>query len=417
MNSGLIFIGMDVDLNVFIQEINFSKFSIIGMYYTTTITGKNKICCQLFELSTSQPPSWFNQNLSLDEIASSVNVQNIFLSPLKDNKLSVNFRNIFLNFKSTHRPFNSLVKVLNKKLKNLKKLSTLHKVSDENNISKIIEISTMNVEKDHEKDCKNVENVEKVENKDINKINRNVKYIDINMLKKNRTFENPLFDIFDNLKITKPIYPKMHTCIFAPVRVYYTTTNMSNATNNGHNISKLNSKTIFNWLKLYINNYLKYLEQKLARISIKTSKKRVKNVNRCMMNGDMDNNYEKMCLLVKDVILKMLPQNFPVVVDLNNLILKYNKLTDHKLNYVKGEYSFPMVGIVTSNMGTNISLQMKNGRCEVLTSRNPIIDKFTKEELVEILETLDVIEEKNYEDLKTEITLRIISLSEIQNTK
>lgn len=95
MKEGLIFISLNDDLAKFIEDLYCINYSIYGFYYSTTINNNKKLNCILFDISSNQTPTLFENNCDLNEISTSLNVNNIYIAPIK-NPLTI--RNIFINY-------------------------------------------------------------------------------------------------------------------------------------------------------------------------------------------------------------------------------------------------------------------------------------------------------------------------------
>ena len=91
METGLIFVSVQTEVGVFVENFFNFSFSVIGTYYTTTFTGTPKTVCHLYELLSNQNVSWAQPDEDLETLRRYEFIKWIYLVPLQPALAQSNF--------------------------------------------------------------------------------------------------------------------------------------------------------------------------------------------------------------------------------------------------------------------------------------------------------------------------------------
>ena len=91
METGLIFVSVQTEVGVFVENFFNFSFSVIGTYYTTTFTGTPKTICHLYELLSNQNVSWAQPDEDLETLRRYEFIKWIYLVPLQPALAQSNF--------------------------------------------------------------------------------------------------------------------------------------------------------------------------------------------------------------------------------------------------------------------------------------------------------------------------------------
>lgn len=351
MEDGLIFISLKTESGTFIEQLYGINFSVVGIYYTSTITGNISVHCQLYDLLTNKKPSWFENKLTLDNIRESTHVRDIYLAPLSTTynsdikeyeECKIRFRQLFNNIdcNEIYSDYNPIINYINKKL------------------------------------C-DIETCEEFLNVDI-LVNNNTNY---------------LSNIISKFGVKLCGLPKIPSKKFLSVRKYIAI----NINPNLDEIIRISEININQWIKQYIKQFIKKYDVTF-----------LKNIYKSEDNNHCNDIIHNLLIYIKQQI----NLDEPIIININDIINTYDTYSDNKIKLIDGEYSIPIIGIISSNSGDKVSLKMKNGRYEIITTRNPMLERFNKDELIEILQVLDVVDSNHeYDILRMNITKHLISIS------
>lgn len=354
MSDGLVFLQMFDPVSTFISHLISTKFSIWGYYYTTTISGPSQTFCYLIDLSLGQVPSWFNHSLTIDQLKTNSNIKSIYLAPIKpESKLTGKlFKQWQLEVLDYKFSILTGPHLFYTLIKNLNQT-----LSDRLGLAESIDLSYLSLS---EKD----------------------KMPNIDLFRR-------LAETVDFIQANTSLY--LSSKAFDPLILYY------------NRIEKVHvdSSELKNWIKTQVDAFFEdpptiiSMQIEPTKTSTKTGKLQrfLEGLKEDILSG-------------KEQIVKL---------SINELLAAFNKsVGNKKIALLEGEYSIPIVGIISREKEEEINLKFQNGRYDIITTKSFDINRFDVEQLKEILIAIDVTMDKQvFEDLQVAIVERIIELEKI----